>query len=86
MPPRIRLNSREIRRILNSPELHAQVNEIASDIAARIDSVPTDQIRVADYTTDRGASSVSVPTAAQARNGALTKAAAAAGLTVRQKP
>ena len=38
-----------------------------------------------EYTTDRAAASVSVPAAQQAKNGALTRAASAAGLEVRAK-
>lgn len=37
------------------------------------------------YTTDRAAGSVSIPAARQAKHGALTKAASAAGLEVRSK-
>ena len=39
-----------------------------------------------DYTTDRGAAAVMVPAEEQARDGALTRAAAAVGLEVKQKP
>lgn len=38
------------------------------------------------YTTDRAAASVSVPAEMQAKDGVLTRAAAAAGLQVRPKP
>lgn len=38
-----------------------------------------------EYTTDRAAAAVSVPAAIQAKDGVLTRAAAAAGLQVRLK-
>ncbi|MGA5467173.1 hypothetical protein [Mycobacterium sp. NPDC050041] len=41
--------------------------------------------KVSLYTTDRAAASVSVPAEQQARDGVLTRAAAAAGLEVRPK-
>lgn len=43
-------------------------------------------VRVTRYTTDRQVVAISVPTYRQARYGALSRAAAAAGLIVRGEP
>lgn len=57
------------------------VNDLAQQVAA---SAGPDA-EVSKYTTDRAAAAVSVPAEQQARDGALTRAAAAAGLEVRAK-
>ncbi|MFH5209269.1 hypothetical protein ACHIPZ_13845 [Antrihabitans sp. NCIMB 15449] len=78
----IRLNYKGVSEILkNSPEFAALANATARQIAAQIgpDAVVT------EYTSDRQAASVGVPDYRQARDGALTRAAAAVGLTVRAK-
>lgn len=63
-------------------ELAAQhVNALAQQVADQAG----DEAVVEKYTTDRAAATVSVPAAQQAKSGALTRAAAAAGLEVRLK-
>lgn len=57
------------------------VNEAARRVAAGAGP----DAEVAEYTTDRAAASVSVPAEQQAKDGALTRAASAAGLEVRAK-
>lgn len=52
----------------------------AQRMAAAVDA---EDVEVGEYTTDRNAASVSVPAEAQARDGALTRAAARVGLEVR---
>ena len=57
------------------------VNETAQKLAAAIGS----EASVEPYTTDRAAASVGVPAHMQAKDGALTKAAASLGLEVTPK-
>lgn len=59
----------------------AQINALAHQVAARAGK----DAEVAEYTTDRAAASVTVPAEQQAKDGVLTRAAAAAGLEVRAK-
>jgi hypothetical protein len=58
-----------------------RVNAVAHEIAAKAgpDAV------VVEYTTDRAKAVVKVPAEQQARDGVLTRAAAAAGLEVKSK-
>lgn len=56
------------------------------DLADQIADHVGEGAEVKTYVTDRAAASVSVPAEAQAKDGALTRAAAAAGLEVRPKP
>ncbi|MDB2211829.1 hypothetical protein [Mycobacteroides abscessus] len=58
-----------------------QINAIAKQIAAQAGP----EAEVDEYTTDRAAAAVRVPADQQAKDGALTRAAAAAGLEVRLK-
>lgn len=58
-----------------------QINAIAQQIAAQAGP----DAEVDEYTTDRAAAAVRVPAEQQAKDGALTRAAAAAGLEVRLK-
>lgn len=57
------------------------VNSVARQVGAAAGA----DAEVNEYTTDRAAASVSVPAEQQAKNGALTRAASAAGLEVRGK-
>lgn len=57
------------------------INALAQQIAAKAGP----DAEVDEYTTDRAAASVAVPAHQQAKDGALTRAAAAAGLEVRAK-
>lgn len=56
------------------------------DLADQIADAIGEGAEVKIYTTDRVAASVSVPAEMQAKDGVLTRAAAAAGLEVRPKP
>lgn len=77
--PTIRLNRAGIAKILKSNEFAGLCNGVAREVAAQAG----DDAEVSEYTTDRRAASVSVPADQQARDGVLTRAAAAVGLTVR---
>jgi hypothetical protein len=63
------------------------LNEMAAPhiaaLAQQVAAGAGDDATVDEYTTDRAAASVSVPAAQQAKHGALTRAAAEAGLEVR---
>ncbi|WP_234797683.1 hypothetical protein [Mycobacteroides chelonae] len=56
------------------------------DLAGQVADDIGEGAQVKIYTTDRAAASVSVPAEMQAKDGVLTRAAAAAGLDVRPKP
>lgn len=58
-----------------------QVNALAKQVADNAGK----GAEFEEYTTDRAAASVSVPAHQQAKDGVLTRAAAAAGLEVRLK-
>lgn len=81
------------RQVLNSAEVAAEVNRLAERIAAnahhRTQAGVDLEIVVDEYTTDRGAASVTIAHAAglatQAKYGTLTRAAAAVGLEVKEK-
>lgn len=62
----------------------AAATESVADGAADTDGQPY-PVAVHHYVTDRAAGSVSIPEAAQAIRGSLTKAAAAAGLEVNER-
>lgn len=79
MPPKFRLDRRGVAEILKSAETAALMNETANAVASQAG----EGAEVEAYTTDRQAASVSVPAERQARDGALTRAAAAVGLEVR---
>ncbi|WP_067573691.1 hypothetical protein [Nocardia acidivorans] len=77
----IRLDRVGIAAVLKTafaPMVNAAAHEIASQIGS--------EAIVDGYTTDRNAAAVLVPAEQQATDGVLTRAAAAAGLPVRQKP
>ncbi|WP_054812103.1 hypothetical protein [Nocardia arizonensis] len=80
---KVTLNRGEVGLLLRTafgPELEAAAGLIAERAGRR--GHPRD-VRVHRYTTDRQVVAVSVPAYRQARYGALSKAAAAVGLTVR---
>lgn len=54
-------------------------------IARRVASAAGDDAEIHEYTTDRAAAAVRVPAEQQAKDGVLTRAAAAVGLEVRSK-
>ncbi len=78
---KVTLNRTAVANLLRSEPMANLANAAARRVAAAIG----DDARVSEYTTDRRAASVSVPTYRQARDGALTRAAARAGLEVRSK-
>lgn len=57
-----------------------------SDLASQVAGQAGPDAKIKTYTTDRAAAAVSVPAELQARDGVLTRAAAAAGLEVTAKP
>jgi hypothetical protein len=57
------------------------INALARQVAERAG----EDAEVDEYTTDRAAAAVTVPADQQAKDGGLTRAAAAAGLEVRTK-
>lgn len=78
----IKLNTKGVREILftSAGDL---VNDTAQKMADKINSGRENPIAtVQKYTTDRRAASVGVPAIYQARDGELTRAAAAMGLEV----
>ncbi|MFD3748331.1 hypothetical protein [Nocardia sp. NPDC058633] len=80
---RVILNRPEVGLLLRTafgPELEAVARVVVAHAGRR--GHPRD-VRVSRYTTDRQVIAISVPAYRQARYGALTKAAAAAGLIVR---
>jgi hypothetical protein len=78
----VRLNRRAVGNLLKSDAVARVVNEAAARIAAEAG----ENAEVEQYTTDREAAAVLVPAEEQARDGTLTRAAAAAGYEVKQKP
>ena len=93
---RIRLDHGGIGEILKSDEVGSLMRDLAEQVAANIEATATWQrhgdkghIEVAQYVTDRAAAAVIVahPGALgmQAKHGAITGAAGAAGLEVRER-
>ncbi|WP_030569582.1 hypothetical protein [Streptomyces aureocirculatus] len=84
-----RLDHAGIREILKGPQMREVIDGLTETIADNVRaSVPSDvRVTVRGYTTDRGAATVAVEDvramAWQARDGILTRAAAAAGLEVK---
>lgn len=89
MARRFRLNPAGMAAILASQEFARLVNEAANTVAANVHTPKPADVVVEHYTTDRQAAAVVVkhPKARgwQAKHGTLTKAASAAGLSVRSK-
>jgi len=88
----LRLDTRGVREVLGSQEMHAMVNAFAGQLSLRVRAhLPEDAqntpVTVRPYTTDRGAASVTVQDvramAWQARDGILTRAAGEIGAEVR---
>ena len=72
-----RAGGAEVLKELAADAIHALAQQVAAQAG--------DAAQVDEYTTDRAAASVSVPAHLQAKDGVLTRAAAAAGLEVRPK-
>ena len=97
MARKIRLNSRGLEEVAKRTETREAVNALAEEVADnlrsqghQVEGVPGDvplPIKVYEGTTDRARASVQIAhpsgKAVQAKHGALTRAAAEAGLTVR---
>jgi hypothetical protein len=82
----VRLDHKGIAELLKSPAILALMNEAAHKVAeAAREHVKGSPVPVHEYTTDRGAASVSVLAPFQAHHGALTHAAAAVGLEMRDR-
>lgn len=78
--PKFKLNIKggeEVLKQLAAPHINAFARRVAEQAG--------DDADVDEYTTDRAAASVSVPAYQQAKDGVLSRAAAAAGLEVRLK-
>lgn len=91
MPKPFRLNKKGVGAILKDHKLAAAVTSVAQGLGAAVRTQvgPDVTVHVDEYTTDRGAAAVVIAhrdgVAMQASDGALTKAAAAVGLTVTSK-
>ncbi|MEU1284908.1 hypothetical protein [Kitasatospora sp. NPDC005856] len=93
MPQKVefQLDSAGVREVLESPEVRAMVDEAAGRIAERVKgAVPAPEtVEVHPYTTDRQAARVTIADrramAWQARDGALTRAAAGVGADVKER-
>ncbi|SUA72660.1 Uncharacterised protein [Nocardia otitidiscaviarum] len=79
--PKVRLHNVNVGKLLQQRFVNS-VNDLAYALGAEAG----DEAFVEEYSTDRSAAAVIVPTEAQARDGVLTRAAAALGLEVRAKP
>lgn len=77
------LDHKGLAELLKSGQFAPAVDELARSVAAKIPGAS-----VETYTTDRNAAAVYVPGGAemQARDGVITRAAAASGLVVRSRP
>jgi hypothetical protein len=86
---RLELDRRGIREFLQSQEVHRMVNGAVTDIKSRVRAhlPPGTPVVVREYTTDRGAASITIADvrgmAWQARDGVLTRAAGEAGIEVK---
>ena len=67
----------EVLKKLAADDIHALAQQVAAAAG--------EGVEVNFYTTDRAVAAVGVPAARQAKHGALTKAASAAGLEVKPK-
>jgi hypothetical protein len=83
----VTLDHQGIAEVLKSAEVHALMNDAAHQIAdaAREIVNGASPVPVHEYTTDRGAASVSIHAKYQVTDGVLTRAAASVGLHVRDR-
>lgn len=90
----VTLDGAGIRALLKSQEFADAVNAAATTIAAQVEAQPTVvrhdvPVKVDEYTTDRRAAGVTIAhpagLAMQAKHGAFTRAAAAAGYEVKAR-
>lgn len=87
---KLTLDHKGIAELLKTTEFRSALHEIAEPVAAEIRSAQPDaEVELEDYTTDRAAVRVVVKDVRaagwQARDGLVTRAAAAAGLEVRAR-
>lgn len=91
MAIKVELDRSGIRELLKSPEIRGAVEDMADRIADQVSGSidPDAEVVVDTYTTDRAAASVTIKHPAaqlwQARDGVLTRAAAAVGLEVKSR-
>lgn len=75
--------------ILRSPEVRAAITELANQVVANLNA-EGEPVVIRQYTTDRAAVAVSIESPKgllmQVEDGVLTKAAAAVGLQIKEKP
>lgn len=89
MLEKLELDAAGIREFLGGPEVRKMVDGAAVDILTRVRAKlpPGTTVRRKDYTTDRGAASITIADvrgmAWQARDGVLTRSAGEAGIEVR---
>ncbi|MBP5922180.1 MULTISPECIES: hypothetical protein [Streptomyces] len=89
MLEQFRLDYAGVREILKGPEIRGVVDGLAEEIAGNVRAGlgPDVVVSVRGYTSDRGAAAITIQDvramAWQARDGILTRAAAAAGLEVK---
>ena len=84
----VRLDHKGIATILReNPQIVNEINKLVDRIGDDVKDAADDPdaVFVKHYTTDREAGSVAVPASWQATDGALTRAAAKAGLEVKSK-
>lgn len=79
------LDRRGVGQVLNSREVSAWVAAAAAQLGNHVQSSTGFRPLVQSYRTDRAGATVSVPARMQASQGALTRAAAAQGLSVKQR-
>lgn len=90
---KIQLDHRAIREILRSDSFQKAVDDVATDVAehvsGQIEGRTWDVVEVQSRKTDRAVASVQIPGynagLYQVRDGVLTKAALASGLTFKQR-
>lgn len=83
----VRLNSKGMRELLQSPDVQALVDDVAEEIADNARGLdPEVEATVESLTTDRAVARVFVePGNVQAIKGTLTRAAAQAGLEIKDQ-
>ena len=88
--PVVKLDHRGIAALLKSAEMHGVINTVTNGVAAKVRGMePSYPVEVQVVTTDRAHGIVAIAhpagDAIQAKRGSLTKAAAQAGLEVKDR-
>lgn len=83
----VKLDHKGIAEVLKSAEVRALMNDVAHQVAEAASGAinGASPVPVHEYTTDRGAASVSIRAKYQVTDGVLTRAAAGLGLEVRDR-